>query len=99
MRHATGAVLLVALLAFCGPAVAAGATPSDRMVDAINDARERASLPPLHAAPRLERSAGAFARFLLRHEQLHHRPNVSTTRRYPRSRSLNLRMRPMSCPI
>jgi uncharacterized protein YkwD len=78
-------VLVVALLALCGAPAVAGAAPSDRMVDAINDARERASLPPLHAAPQLERSAGAFARFLLRHEKLHHRPNVSTTRRYPRS--------------
>jgi uncharacterized protein YkwD len=62
-------------------AVASAGTP-DRMVVAINDARERASLPPLRTAPELERSAGAFARWLIRHDALTHRPDVSTSRDY-----------------
>jgi uncharacterized protein YkwD len=82
LKHARGVVVVVALLALCGAPAAAGAAPSNRMIDAINHAREDASLPPLRAAPGLERSAGAFARFLLRHETLRHRPKVSTTYRY-----------------
>jgi uncharacterized protein YkwD len=85
LKHARGVVWVVVVLAFCGAPAAAVATPSDRMVDAINHARERASLTPLRAEPELERSAGAFARYLLRNQKLHHRPNVSTTRRYPHS--------------
>jgi uncharacterized protein YkwD len=76
-------VLVVAVLALCGAPAAAGATPSDRMIGAINDAREHASLPPLTAMPQLERSAGAFARFLLRNGKFAHRPKTSMTRRYP----------------
>jgi uncharacterized protein YkwD len=76
-------VLVVALLALCGLPAAAGATPSDRMVDAINKARARASLPALRSAPELKRSASAFARWLVRNETFAHRPAVSTSRRYP----------------
>jgi uncharacterized protein YkwD len=77
--------LVVVLLAFCGGPAAAAAAPADRMVDAINTARERDGLQPLRTTRGLQRSAGAFARWLLRHETLSHRPNVSTTRRYPHS--------------
>jgi uncharacterized protein YkwD len=84
LRHASG-VLVVLLLALCAGPIA-GATAADaapeRMIAAINKARERASLPPLRTAPELERSAGAFARWLLTHDTLEHRPKVSTTRAY-----------------
>jgi uncharacterized protein YkwD len=76
-------VLVVALLALCAGEASAAASQPGRMIEAINAARERASLPPLRTAPELERSAGAFARWLLRHDTLSHRPGVSTTRRYP----------------
>jgi uncharacterized protein YkwD len=54
------------------------------MIEKINDARAReAGLPALRSAPELERSAGAFARWLVGHQQLQHRPAVSVTRSYP----------------
>ena len=76
------------LLALCaGPSAAAAAddTATKRMVEAINETRERASLPALQGAPGLDRSAGAFARWLLRHDTLEHRPRVSTTGMYRHS--------------
>ena len=87
MRHAS-VVLVVVLLASCGvPAVAvAGASgdPETRMIAKINQARAaEAGLRPLRTAPNLERSAGAFARWLVAHDQFHHRPAVSVTRGYP----------------
>jgi uncharacterized protein YkwD len=79
--------LVVALFASCGAPVAAlaAATPEARMVDQINDARaSQAGLPALRSVPDLERSARAFARWLVGHQQLQHRPSVSTNRFYPR---------------
>jgi uncharacterized protein YkwD len=78
-------VFVVVLLGVCGvPAVAAAAGgPEQRMVEGINDARaSEAGLPPLRSAPNLERSAAVFARWLIGHEQLAHRPAVSTNRSY-----------------
>jgi uncharacterized protein YkwD len=77
--------LVVVLLGFCGVPVAAAAagSPEQRMIERINEARAgEAGLPPLRTAPSLERSAGAFARWLVDHEQLAHRPTVSTDRFY-----------------
>lgn len=85
MRHAI-VVLVVALLASCGvPAGAfAGDRASERMIEKINEARSsEAHLPALRSAPGLDRSAGAFARWLVRHENLQHRPRVSVSRGYP----------------
>jgi uncharacterized protein YkwD len=79
-------VFVLVLLAFCGvPAVAAAAgDPERRMIEEINDARAgEAGLPPLRPASDLEHSAAAFARWLVGHEQLAHRPAVSTNRSYP----------------
>jgi hypothetical protein len=45
----------------------------------------QAGLGPLRAAPALERSAGSFARFLVGHGALEHRPAVSTGRSYSHS--------------
>ena len=87
MRHASVA-LGVVLLALCGgPVAGAGAadTAPERMIAAINQARERQQLSPLEVAPRLEHSAGAFAHWLLTHDTLQHRPNVSTTGTYAHS--------------
>lgn len=54
------------------------------MISAINEARaDVPGLKPLRMAPNLERSAGAFARWLVRHDQFQHRPAVSVNRAYP----------------
>jgi uncharacterized protein YkwD len=77
-------------LALSGTAQAAQ-TPESRMIDAINSARSKDGLAPLRAATALDRSAGAFARWLLKHETLTHRPAVSTDRAYPhRGEALSL---------
>jgi uncharacterized protein YkwD len=85
LRHAGVVLVFVVLASLAGP-VAVGAaadTAPERMVAAINEARERQSLRPLDTAPGLQRSAGAFARWLLAHDTLTHRPDVSTSRDYP----------------
>jgi uncharacterized protein YkwD len=77
--------LVFVLLGFCGiPSVAAASeTPEARMIAKINAARaDQGGLPPLRAARNLERSAGAFARWLVTHDQFQHRPSVSVTRNY-----------------
>jgi uncharacterized protein YkwD len=74
-------VLVLAVLALCAEASAAE-TEQSRMIEAINSARSNDGLPPLRTARTLDRSAGAFARWLLKHETLTHRPEVST-RAYP----------------
>jgi uncharacterized protein YkwD len=87
LRHAS-VVLGVVLLALCGGQVAGAAArggATERMVDAINETRERAHLPALEEAPALERSAGTFARWLLSHDALQHRPRISTTGSYRHS--------------
>jgi uncharacterized protein YkwD len=77
-------------LALCGTAQAAQ-TPESRMIDEINAARSKDGLTPLRTASALDRSAGAFARWLLKHETLTHRPAVSTGRAYPhRGEALSL---------
>jgi uncharacterized protein YkwD len=59
------------------------ATPEQSMIKAINGARHDDGLSKLRASRDLERSAGAFARYLVRHQQVRHRPRVSVTRNYP----------------
>jgi uncharacterized protein YkwD len=83
LRQASVVVAVVALFVICsGSAVAA--TPEQRMIGAINGARShQAGLRPLRAAPELGRSAGAFAHWLISHQQLAHRPSVSVSRSYP----------------
>jgi uncharacterized protein YkwD len=81
-------VLVVLLLALCAaPAgAAAAATPEARMIAKINAARaDQAGLPPLRSARNLQRSASAFARWLVGHDQFQHRPSVSVTRAYHHS--------------
>jgi len=53
------------------------------MLAKINATRADSGLAPLRAARNLERSAGAFARWLVKHDQFQHRPRVSVTRSYP----------------
>jgi uncharacterized protein YkwD len=79
-------VFVVALLACCGAPVTAFATDGakDRMIQTINEARAgEAGLPALRSAPDLDRSAGAFARWLVRHDTFGHRPSVSVNHAYP----------------
>ena len=85
MRHASVGLVLV-LLWLCGlPAGAvASVTPEERMIGKINEARaDQGGLPPLRASRDLQRSAAAFARWLVAHDQFQHRPGVSVSRRYP----------------
>jgi uncharacterized protein YkwD len=80
--------LVLVLLAFCGvPSAALGSpSPEEQMVAKINAARaDEGGLPPLRAARNLQRSAGAFARWLVAHDQFGHRPSVSVTRNYHHS--------------
>lgn len=53
------------------------------MLAKINSTRADGGLPPLRSARNLQRSAGAFARWLVGHDQFQHRPRVSVTRAYP----------------
>jgi uncharacterized protein YkwD len=77
---------LLVLLGICAaPAVAvAGPTPEERMLERINQVRaDQGGLPPLRLNRSLQRSAGAFARWLVTHDNFAHRPSVSVTRAYP----------------
>jgi uncharacterized protein YkwD len=74
-------VLIVVLLGLCG-APAAAASPEARMLTKINATRADNGLSPLRPARNLQRSAGAFARWLVKHDQFQHRPQVSVTRSY-----------------
>jgi uncharacterized protein YkwD len=78
-------VFVFVLLGFCGTesVALASSTPEERMIAKINVARaDQGGLRPLKAAPNLDRSAGAFARWLVTHNQFQHRPSVSVTRNY-----------------
>jgi uncharacterized protein YkwD len=67
--------------ALAAPAFAGSA--EKRMVRAINGARHDDGLRLLRTSRSLDRSAGAFARYLVRHGQFAHRPSVSVNRNYP----------------
>jgi uncharacterized protein YkwD len=81
LKHAS-VVAVILLFAVCASSAAA-ATPEQRMIKAINGARHHDGLSKLRASRDLERSAGAFARYLVRHKQIAHRPRVSVSRNYP----------------
>jgi uncharacterized protein YkwD len=53
------------------------------MLKTINGTRHDDGLRQLRASRSLERSARAFARYLVRHQQLAHRPSVSVNHSYP----------------
>ena len=82
MRHARVVFVLV-LLGVCGLPGAALASPESRMLTKLNEARADQGLRPLRSAPNLQCSAGAFARWLISHDDFKHRPAVSVTRAYP----------------
>jgi uncharacterized protein YkwD len=52
------------------------------MLSKINSTRAKSGLAPLQSARNLQRSANAFARWLVRHDQFQHRPRVSVTHSY-----------------
>jgi uncharacterized protein YkwD len=81
LKHAR-VVLVVVLLGLIG-VPAAAASPEARMLTKINATRAENGLSPLRSARNLQRSAGAFARWLITHDQFQHRPRVSVTRSYP----------------
>jgi uncharacterized protein YkwD len=68
------ATALVVLLAGALPTLPAGAaTPiEDEMVERVNAARDTHDLRPLRPHPRLNRSAGSYARWMLRHDYFGH---------------------------
>ena len=74
---------MLALLGLCGLPGVAFASPEGRMLSKINEARAAQGLGPLRTAPNLQRSASAFARWLISHDDFKHRPAVSVTRAYP----------------
>jgi uncharacterized protein YkwD len=76
-------VVVLALLGLCGLPGVALASPESRMLTKINEARAVQGLGPLRTVPNLQRSAGAFARWLISHNDFKHRPAVSVTRAYP----------------
>jgi uncharacterized protein YkwD len=76
------AAVLLAVLGLCGAAEAAE-TPQQRMLAKVNATRVENGLKPLRRSSVLERTASEFARWLVKHESLTHRPQVST-RAYPR---------------
>jgi uncharacterized protein YkwD len=81
-------VFVLVLLGLCGipGAAAASPTPEARMLGKINQVRaDQGGLRPLRQARSLQRSAGAFARWLIAHDRFQHRPSVSVTRSYPHS--------------
>lgn len=54
------------------------------MIAKINEVRaDQGGLPPLRHSRSLQRSASAFATWLVDHDQFQHRPQVSVTRGYP----------------
>ena len=55
------------------------------MLTKLNEARADQGLRPLRPVPNLQRSASAFARWLIAHNDFKHRPGVSVTRAYPHS--------------
>jgi uncharacterized protein YkwD len=73
---------MVALSGMCAGSAFA-VTPERKMLKAINGTRHDDGLRQLRASRSLERSAGAFAHYLVRHQQLAHRPRVSVNRAYP----------------
>ena len=73
---------MVGLSGICAESALASA-PEQRMVRAINHTRKDDGLRLLRASRSLDRSASAFARYLVRHQQLAHRPSVSVNRNYP----------------
>ena len=52
------------------------------MLTKLNEARAEQGLKPLRTVPNLQRSADAFARWLISHRDFKHRPAVSVTRAY-----------------
>jgi uncharacterized protein YkwD len=84
-----GIVVAVSILLVGGSAVAAPAWSSasasshhSLMVRAVNDARASHGLRPLRQAPRLERSARAYARWMLRADYFGHLSRIRTRARF-----------------
>ena len=81
-----GTVVALSVLLVGGSALAAPAWGSkdSSMVRAVNDARADHGLKPLRRAPRLTRSARAYARWMLRADYFGHRRRIRTRARFRR---------------
>jgi uncharacterized protein YkwD len=82
-----GSFLVIGLLLVSGSALAApgwarGGTPTGRMVAAVNDVRGDHSLRRLRPAPRLARSARAYARWMLRTDYFGHVRRIRASSRF-----------------
>ena len=75
-RAAAFRLALVSCLVMAGAETAVAAPSEAAMVDQINSARARHGVPPLRRAPRLERSASAFARHLMRTDRFGHAARI-----------------------
>jgi uncharacterized protein YkwD len=73
------AMAATALVAFAPAAAAAPEDPSERMVEAINEVRADHGLRPLREAPVLDRSAGGWARRIIRTDSFSHGSSYSRT--------------------
>jgi uncharacterized protein YkwD len=84
VRRATAAVAILCLLgcALGAPSASQAGSPQKEMVRAVNDARASHGLKRLRRAPRLERSARAYARWMLRANYFGHQRRIRTRARF-----------------
>ena len=62
----------------------AGAPAEHAMLRQVNAVRAAHGLGPLRGAPRLERSAGRYARWILRADRFEHQPRIRASSRFRR---------------
>lgn len=75
-------LLLVSGWTLAAPAWARGGAPTGRMVATVNNVRADHGLRPLRPAPRLARSAGRYARWMLRTDYFGHLSRIRASSRF-----------------